>query len=322
MTDRRWVVDETSKGLRLDKFLAAVDRLGSRGRAGDALARGKVFVNDEEATQADGARRLVVGDRLRFWPDRPGSARKRTPRSPRPGELRIVYEDEALIVVNKPPGLLAVPLERQEDAPSVQDELVLHLRSHGKRRPLVVHRIDRDTSGLVVFATRPDAQGKLKDQFRRREPQRIYLAVVYGHPSPASGLWRDHLVWDRKVLVQKETHPSDPRGQEAQSEYRLVERLKGASLLEVRLITGRRNQIRLQARLHGHTLVGEMRYIYGPDVLRPIEFSRQALHAFRLGFRHPLTGQPLSFEAPLPADMLELIGRLKQESFPASRQSK
>jgi 23S rRNA pseudouridine1911/1915/1917 synthase len=248
---------------------------------------------------------------VRFWPDRPGSARKKTPRAARPGELPIVFEDDALIVVNKPPGLLAVPLERQEDATSVQDELMLHLRSKGKRRPLVVHRIDRDTSGLVVFATRPDAQARLKDQFRRREPERVYLAVVYGHPTPASGSWNDYLVWDHKQLIQKETHPRDPKAQEARSQYRVVEKLRGASLIEVRLITGRRNQIRLQARLHGHTLVGEARYTYGPEALRPIEFPRQALHAHRLAFRHPLTGQPLSFEAPLPVDMQGLIRSLR-----------
>jgi 23S rRNA pseudouridine1911/1915/1917 synthase len=311
MADAHWVVDDAAKGERLDKFLAAPTRVGSRTRAVDALARGRIFVNDDEASPTDAGRRLAAGDRIRFWPDRPGSARKKTPRAPRPGELPIVFEDDALIVVNKPPGLLAVPLERQEDAASVQDELVLHLRSKGKRRPLVVHRIDRDTSGLVVFATRAEAQVRLRDQFRRREPERVYLAVVYGHPTPPAGTWRDHLVWDQKSLIQKETHPSDPRGQEAQSRYRVVERLRGASLIEVQLVTGRRNQIRLQARLHGHTLIGEARYTYGPDALRPIEFPRQALHAHRLAFRHPLTGQPLSFEAPLPADMQGLITSLR-----------
>lgn len=311
MADIRWIVDDALSGERLDKFLAAADRVGSRGRATDALARGRIFLNDVEATPADGATRLVSGDRVRFWPDRPGSAKRKLPRAARPGELPILYEDEALIVVNKPPGLLAVPLERQEDATSVQDELQLHLRSKGKRRPLVVHRIDRDTSGLVVFAKRPDAQAKLKDQFRRREPERVYLAVVYGHPTPASGTWTDQLVWDQKQLIQKETHPRDPRGQEAQSHYRVVERLRGASLIEVRLVTGRRNQIRLQARLHGHTLIGEARYTYGSEALRPVEFPRQALHAHRLAFRHPLTGKPLAFEAPLPIDMQRLIGSLR-----------
>lgn len=311
MPKTEWTVEEAASGERLDKFLAAAGRVGSRGRAADSLARGRVFVNDQEATPTDAARRLVAGDRVRFWPDRPGSASRKTPRAARPGELPIVFEDDALIVVNKPPGLLAVPLERQEDATSVQDELMFHLRSKGKRRPLVVHRIDRDTSGLVVFATRPDAQARLKDQFRRREPERVYLAVVYGHPTPTSGSWNDHLVWDQKQLIQKETHPRDPKAQEARCQYRVVETLRGASLIEVRLITGRRNQIRLQARLHGHTLVGEARYTYGPEALRPIEFPRQALHAHRLAFRHPLTGQPLSFEAPLPVDMQGLIRSLR-----------
>ena len=311
MTDHRWTVDRESKGLRLDKFLAAAGRLASRGRAADALERGKVFLNDAEATRADAAHRLADGDRVRVWEDRPGSARAKTPRAPRRGELSIVYQDKSIIVVNKPPGLLAVPLERQEDANSVQDELVAMMRSRGKRRPFVVHRIDRDTSGLVVFATTTEAQHRLKQQFRQREPERIYLAVVYGHPSPASGVWNDHLVWDQKVLVQKETHPKDPYGKEARARYRIVERLRDASLIEVSLVTGRRNQIRLQARLHGHTLVGESRNTYGPDPLRPIAFARQALHAHRLGFRHPDTDRPVSFEAPLPADMIELIGKLR-----------
>jgi 23S rRNA pseudouridine1911/1915/1917 synthase len=142
----------------------------------------------------------------------------------------------------------------------------------------------------------------------------VYLAVVYGHPSPPSGTWRDRLAWDRAALIQKETHPRDPRGKDAVSEYRVVERLARASLIEVRLRTGKRNQIRLQARLRGHTLVGERRYVYGPDELRAIDFPRQALHAHRLAFRHPVTDQPLSFEAPLPADMADLIARLRTQT--------
>jgi 23S rRNA pseudouridine1911/1915/1917 synthase len=249
---------------------------------------------------------------VRCWQDRPGSAKKKIHRAARDGELSIVYEDDALVVVNKPPGLLAVPLERQEDAASVQDELVFHLRAQGKRRPLVVHRIDRDTSGLVVFAKRPEALARLKDQFRRREPERIYLAVVYGHPAPETGVWRDRFVWDERALIQKETHPADPEGKEALSEYRVLERFETTSLIEVRLVTGRRNQIRLQARLRGHTLVGERRYTYGGDELRPISFKRQALHAFRLAFTHPGTGAPVAFEAPVPADIVELIERLRR----------
>ena len=167
MPDQRWSVPADDAGLRLDKFLAAPDRLASRSRAIAAIERGKVFLNDIEATPADAARKLAAGDALRFWDDRPGSSRRQTVRAARQGELEIVYEDDVLIVVNKPPGLLAVPLPQKGGAGSVQDALVGHLRSKGKRRPMVVHRIDRDTSGLVVFAKHAESQGRLKDQFRR-----------------------------------------------------------------------------------------------------------------------------------------------------------
>jgi len=312
MGDERFVVDAGTAGARVDKFLAHADRLGSRSRVSAALERGKVFINDREATPADAARRLEPGDRVRVWMDRPGSSRVRLGGAVRPDELQVLYEDDALIVVNKPPGLLAVPLP-QSQAASVKELLVAHLRPRGKRRPLVVHRIDRDTSGLVVFATRADAQQRLKDQFRRHEPQRVYLAVVYGHPSPAAGTWRDHLAWDRNALIQKQTHPRDPRGKEATSEYRVLETFRDTSLIQVRLKTGKRNQIRIQARLHGHMLVGEQRYVYGPDELRPVEFPRQALHAHQLGFTHPVTGRPARFEAPLPQDMEQLVRRLRHD---------
>jgi 23S rRNA pseudouridine1911/1915/1917 synthase len=306
-----WTIADADAGTRLDKFLAAPERLGSRARATTAIERGKVFVNGEEALMAAAATRLAAGDRVRVWMDRPGSAKARA-RAQRVEDVVILYEDESLLVVNKPAGLLAVPLERKADAPSVFDRLEDHFRSRGKRKPLVVHRIDRDTSGLVVFAKTLAAQQAIKDQFRRREPERVYLAVVYGQPSPSSGTWRDHLVWDDKALIQKETHPNDPRASDAISDYRVIETFAAASLIEVRLETGRRNQIRIQARLRGHTLVGEKRYTYGPDEMRTIPFERQALHAYRLSFLHPADGRPLTFEAPVPADLESLLGRLRQ----------
>jgi 23S rRNA pseudouridine1911/1915/1917 synthase len=193
----------------------------------------------------------------------------------------------------------------------VFEDLKVYFRRRGRRRPFVVHRIDRDTSGLVLFAKSEPAQAMLKDQFKRHQPERIYRAVVYGHPSPPEGTWRDHLVWDLKALIQKETHARDPRGKEAISHYRVIEPLEAASLIEVRLVTGKRNQIRIQARLRGHTLVGEQRYIYGPDTLRTITFPRQALHAFRLAFRHPDDDREMRFEAPMPDDLIALITRLR-----------
>jgi 23S rRNA pseudouridine1911/1915/1917 synthase len=311
MADTEWTAGADDEGVRLDKYLAAVERLGSRARAVAALERGKVYLNGAETHIGDAARRLAPGDIVRIWIDRPGSARRR-PRTGPSGDLDIVYEDDVLLVVSKPPGILSVPLERKADAPSVYEQIEDRFRSHGKRRPFIVHRIDQDTSGLVVFAKEPHAQQRLKVQFARREPERVYLAVVYGHPDPASGTWRDMLVWDTKALIQKETHPRDPRGTEAISEYRVVESFRDASLIEVRLRTGRRNQIRIQARLRGHTLVGEERYVYGPDTLRSIPVGRQALHAYRLGFEHPTDGRQLTLEAPPPADFRDLLARLRR----------
>jgi 23S rRNA pseudouridine1911/1915/1917 synthase len=306
-----WRVEPAADGIRLDKFLAEPARLGSRGRAVDALQRGKVFLNDAEMSPRDGGRRLSAGDAVRIWIDRPGSAHRRTTRAARGGELAILYEDDLLIAVNKPPGLLTVPLAGHGDRASVQELLDEHLRTRGRRRALVVHRIDRDTSGVVIFATRGDAQARLKDQFRHRQPERIYLAVVYGVPAPEQGSWRDTLAWDAEELVQRRTDAGDAGGREARSDYRLIESFGPASLIEVRLVTGRRNQIRIQAGLRGHGLIGEQQYAAPPDAVRRIEFSRQALHAFRLTLLHPLSGQRLRFEAPLPADILELLSRLR-----------
>ena len=309
----QWTVAGADAGLRLDKYLAAPDRAGSRARAAEALERGKVFVNDREASLADAATRLANGDVVRFWADRPGSARRRASVT-RDRDLPIVYEDESLIVLNKPAGLLAVPLplERRFDAPSVFEDLKLYLRQFRRHKPFVVHRIDRDTSGLVLFAKSEAAQDALKAQFLCHEPERVYLAVVYGQPSPPEGTWHDYLVWDLKALIQKETHPRDPRAKEAISHYRALETLTGASLVEVSLVTGKRNQIRIQARLRGHTLVGEQRYTYGPDTLRTIAFPRQALHAHRLSFRHPADDRAMRFEVPLPADVAALLARLRR----------
>jgi 23S rRNA pseudouridine1911/1915/1917 synthase len=309
----RWVVGAEAAGTRLDKFLAADGRLGSRPRAASAIERGKVFLNEREAGRTDAGTRLSAGDVVRVWMDRPGSARARA----RPVEsdaLRILHEDEAILVLDKPAGLLAVPLEIRSQAPSLYGVLEEHLRSRGTRRPFVVHRIDRDTSGLVLFAKDAGSQARLKEQFRRREPERVYLAVVYGHPDPAAGTWRDHLVWDERALIQKAAHARDPLAREAISQYRVVETFPDASLVEVSLVTGKRNQIRIQARLRGHTLVGEERYVYGPEALRPLTFARQALHAWKLAFRHPGDGRLLRFEAPLPPDMEKLIARLRKQA--------
>lgn len=313
-SDQTWDVAPEEQGQRIDKFLAAAERAGSRRRAVDALARGRVFLNGEEVEPAGGARELHAGDRVRLWMDRPGSASK-VPRPSRHEGLDIVLEDDDLIVVNKPAGLLTVPLDGDSSAPSVLAVLWDRFRSHRTREPLVVHRIDKDTSGLVLFALHERARAALVAQFAQRTPERVYLALVNGHPQPASGTWRDRLSWDESAFVQRRARPDDPDGRDAECHYRVVTTFMECSLLEVRLHTGRQGQIRAQAQLHGHSLVGDRRYrpregAPGHDV----RFPRQALHAQRLAFDHPTNGRRVECAAPLPDDLREFLEKLRRQA--------
>jgi 23S rRNA pseudouridine1911/1915/1917 synthase len=134
-------------------------------------------------------------------------------------------------------------------------------------------------------------------------------------------VWRDWFVWDDRALIQKVAAADDARAKRAESRYQIVEPLNGASLVEVRLVTGKRNQIRLQAALRGHPLVGEQRYTGSPNA-DGIPFPRQALHAWRLGFRHPASGETVQFEAPVPRDLQDLIARCRlpqRENPPTKR---
>ena len=311
MPPRVWTVAPADAGSRLDKWLAAQDRAGSRARALDALARGRVFLDDREQGTDDAGRRVEAGQRVRLWLDRPGSAARKGPR--REGALDIVFEDDLLLVVNKPPGLLTVPVASRPDETSVADLIAGHWRSHRLRDPLVVHRIDRDTSGLVVFAKEGAAWKTLKTQFLRREPERVYRAVVEGVPSPATGTWRDWLRWSPGSLRTEQAARRAPHAREAITHYTVDETFGAAALMTFRLESGRRHQVRVQAWLHGHPLAGERMY-RDAGAQPAIDFPRQALHAARLGFVHPKTGRPVRFEAPLPADFRKLLASLRRGS--------
>lgn len=310
MNNQKWKVSSNDAGLRLDKWLAAPERLGSRSKSLAAIEKGKIFVNDVEQSTPDAGRKLIAGENVRLWMDRPGSSERRYSERREAG-LHILYEDSSLMVLNKPAGLLAVPLASQPDEPSLFDLVKYHLRST-KREPFVVHRIDRDTSGLVVFAKTGEAQHKLKDQFEKRDAIRIYLAVVYATPNPEAGTWRDLIEWDNEELKQQQVQEKTRKAQEAVCRYKVLEKFRDASLIEVRLVSGKRNQIRIQAGLRGHPLVGEKMYVY-ENPLRRIEFPRQALHAHKLGFNHPVTDKPLNFESPLPDDMKTLLATISKD---------
>ncbi len=310
-----WTVDASSAGSRLDAWLSARPEIGSRGKAREAIACGKVYLNKAEATFDDAGRRLVGGDQVGFWPDRPGSSRprRRDIVSAR-RSLAVVYEDEAIVVVNKPPGWLVEPLPGEEAGEAtLLDLLEDHLRDRRRPRPLVVHRIDRDTSGLVLFALTPAARDALKAQFERHRPERTYLAILNGRPFPVRGTWRDRLVWDKERLVQKRAHADEERGRDAEARYQVVEQFGFQALVEVSLVTGKRNQIRVQAGSRGHALVGERQYRFGRprDEAHEPEFGRQALHAARLAFTHPVTRRHVEFTAALPDDLKRLLQTLR-----------
>lgn len=311
MKNDSWQVNATEAGVRLDKWLADATRLGSRAKAFEAIARGKVFVNNVEQTALEAGKKLQRGETVRVWMDRPGSAKHRVFTNRQVAGLDTIYEDEALLVINKPSGLLTVGLAKHPEEISLYDQVADYLRHRSKLKPQLVHRIDRDTSGLVVFAKTDAARSHLKRQFVAQKPERIYHAIVYGVPFPEKGIWRDFLVWDNDELAQKLSDPRDRRAVEAKCNYSVLEKFATASLLEVKLITGKQNQIRLQATAHGHQLVGEKQYQADPPQTA-IKFERQALHAFRLGLLHPISNQPLRFEAPLPRDFKALLNQLRK----------
>ena len=313
-SDQTWRVSIEEAGQRLDKFLATAGRAGSRSRAADAIARGRVFIDGEEVDASAGARLVRDGEQVRLWMDRPGSASK-APRPPVRDGLEIVHEDADLVVVNKPPGLLTVPLDGDSAAPSVLALLWDRFRSHRTREPLVVHRIDKDTSGLVLFALHDKARAALVSQFVHRTPERAYLALVNGHPVPPEGTWRDRLTWDEEAFVQRRARDDDAEARDAECEYRVVSTFAEASLLEVRLHTGRQGQIRAQAQMHGHPLVGDRRY--RPREGTPgheLRFPRQALHAQRLAFDHPSEPRRVEFMAPTPPDLREFLDKLRRQA--------
>jgi 23S rRNA pseudouridine1911/1915/1917 synthase len=231
--------------------------------------------------------------------------------------LTIAYEDEHLIVIDKPAGLVVHPAAGNLDGTLV-NALLHHCRGQlsgigGVARPGIVHRIDKDTSGLLVVAKDDRAHEGLARQFKAHTVQRLYAAITYGHPVPASGkidTWIARSDADRKKMA---VH-LEGRGKRAITHYRTIQTLRGAAHVECRLETGRTHQVRVHMAHIGHSLIGDP--VYGRDrkgfksILETLGFNRQALHARTLGFIHPVTSAALSFDSPIPMDMQELLSQL------------
>ena len=214
--------------------------------------------------------------------------------------MKIVYEDAYIIVIEKMQGLLSVNTDRQKErtAYTILNEYVQ--RSGKQHRVHIVHRLDRDTSGLMMFAKDEKTQRTLRDNWHGIVTDRRYVAVVVGEMEKDAGTVVSWLT-DRKLYVY--SSPTDDGGQESITHYRTLKRANGYSLVELNLETGRKNQIRVHMQDLGHPIIGDGRY--GLEDVNPI--GRLALHAFKLCFYHPVTGELMRFETPYPGEFKKLV---------------
>lgn len=207
-----------------------------------------------------------------------------------PGELALVHEDDALLVVVKPSGLLTIATERERERTAYR--LLWDYLAPKRARPFIVHRLDRETSGLLVFAKSEEVKRALQAQFEARTVERVYRALVEGRPAREQGTLESRLAEDRMLRVR-----SAERGRVAITHYRVLAARRDGSVLELRLGTGRRHQIRVQLAEAGWPIVGDVAH-GGPRGAT----GRLCLQATRLGFVHPATGAPVVFESAPPAD--------------------
>jgi 23S rRNA pseudouridine1911/1915/1917 synthase len=285
--------------IRLDKLVA--ERFGlSRRAAQEAVRNGRIDVAGDPC--AEPGREVEPDTPIAFFPNRP-KARAVV------GRLRVLHEDRHVLVVDKPAGLLTLPTPaRERDTLIDRASRYLAIR-HGLPRPYlgVIHRLDKDTSGALALARSPEALRAFQTLFKRHDIDRQYLAVVEGSPRRAEGTIDLALVTDRGDLRRGVAREAG-EGRTAVTHYRVVERFGPvAALVACWLETGRTHQIRIHLAEIGHPVVGDK--VYRPRALprSKAQFHRQALHAQTLGFRHPLTGQEVHVEAPLPSDLSGLI---------------
>jgi 23S rRNA pseudouridine1911/1915/1917 synthase len=288
-------VDADLAGTRLDSAVGAMEQVGSRAEAQRLIDAGRVLVDG--AVQAK-RHRVAEGETLEVRPA-PAPLSDLEPEDSVP--FTIHFEDEHLIVVDKPAGVVTHP-----SAGHAGGTLVHGLLAHAIRggddptRPGIVHRLDRDTSGLLVVAKSERAHRRLQRMMKRREIERRYMVMVHGQAPPARTVERA-IGRDRRVRTRMSVQVGEDRGR--------LERLGDFSLLEARLDTGRTHQIRVHLEAEGLPVVGDP--VYGRRA-NPFGLTRQFLHAAHLGFPHPETGEPVEVESPLPDDLLGALKRARE----------
>ncbi len=256
----------------------------------------------------DSSRRSIQTwlEKGRFWVDGQKLLRENLPlnpgqvvtardhfKAPKAPGLRVLYEERYFIVIDKPKGLLSVPLDEER---SQRHALGLLRESFGTDQIFAVHRIDRDTSGVLLFARGKEAEQRFKDMFEAHDLKREYFAIVEGRVKEQSGTWTSNLLELPSFRVIE-----SPEGKEAITHFSVVRRSPKYSYLKLELETGRKHQIRVHCQMAGHPVLGDERYSSAEN---PIQ--RLCLHALSLGFKHPFTKKPLSFHAPIPASFKKL----------------
>lgn len=296
-----WIAGPEHSGERIDKFISDLMDDVSRTQIQQWIKEGHITVNEK---QVKPNYKLAEGDRIILNIPEPEQADIR----PEPIELDIFYEDKDVIVVNKPRGMVVHPAPGHSSGTLV-NALMYHCKDlsgiNGEMRPGIVHRIDKDTSGLLMAAKHDKAHAGLANQLKEHSVTRKYLALVQGNLAHEQGtieapIGRDPK--DRKLYTVTEKN-----SKEAITHFVVVERFGDYTLTELKLETGRTHQIRVHMKFIGHPLVGDL--AYGKSKKEWI--SGQALHAAVLGFKHPMTGEYLEFEAPLPEDMRQLLHSLR-----------
>ncbi|QAR30500.1 RluA family pseudouridine synthase [Ornithobacterium rhinotracheale] len=321
----KFSAEKGQKPLRVDKFLMNFIENATRNKIQQAAKAGNILVNNETVKQNY---RVKAGDEVKIVLSYPPRENVVIPQNI---PVDIVYEDESLIVVNKAPGMVVHPGHGNysgtlvnalkyhfDNLPSLSAEL---------ERPGLVHRIDKDTSGLLVVAKTEYAMDHLAKQFFNRTTRRLYTAIVWGNIEEDEGTIIGHIGRNPSNRMQMAVFEDGSQGKHAVTHFKALERLGYITVVQCKLETGRTHQIRAHMKHIGHTLFNDERY-GGNEILKGTTFTkykqfvqncfqicpRQALHAQTLGFEHPTTGKQLDFEAPVPEDMTQLLEKWRTYS--------
>jgi 23S rRNA pseudouridine1911/1915/1917 synthase len=311
------------KPLRVDKFLMNLIENATRNKIQQAARDGHIWVNDTIVKQNY---KVKPGDVVKVLFKHPPHEFLLIPEDI---PLDIIYEDEVLLVVNKPAGMVVHPGHGNYSGTLI-NALLFHIDKlplNSNERPGLVHRIDKDTSGLLVIAKTEAAMTHLARQFYDKTSEREYTALVWGNVEAEEGTVEGHIGRNPKNRLQMQVFPEGDQGKEAVTHYRVLERLGYVTLLACTLETGRTHQIRVHMKHIGHTLFNDERY-GGDKILKGTTFTkykqfvenafkvlpRQALHARTLGFEHPVSGKMMRFNAEIPGDMAACIEKWRDYS--------